>query len=402
MPQPTSTNGPLSGVRVLELAAVVAGPTACQVMADLGADVVKVEPPSGDAARHVGTAVDGVPLWWKHLGRNKRSIGLDLARPAGREVLHRLVDGADVLVESFRPGTLERWGLAPDALLERNPDLIVGRISGFGHTGPYAERAAFGTLVEAMSGFASVNGPAEGPPTLPPIALADYLTGYAACIGVLAALHARAGGRARGQVVEVNLLASLLAVMNLQILQCGKAGLVPARIGSRMTTTAPRNVYPTSDGRWVAVSGTTLRTARQLVELVGRPDLADEPWFATGAGRYAHVELLDQVVAAWTGARPLAAIMSAAERAGVTLAPVNDVADLLADPAIVAGGQLQAMADPELGEVVVPGLLCNLQATPGRLSWLGQPLGASTEDVLRELSFGDDEVQAMRESGVVV
>jgi crotonobetainyl-CoA:carnitine CoA-transferase CaiB-like acyl-CoA transferase len=406
VPERKRTSGPLLGLRVLELAAVVAGPTAGQLLADLGADVVKVEPPAGDAARRVGAAASGprapVPLWWKHLGRNKRSIGLDLAKPDGREVLLRLVDTADVLIESFRAGTLERWGLSPESLLQQNERLVLARISGFGRHGPLSGRPAFGTLVEAMSGFASINGAADGPPTLPPISLADYLTGYATATAVLAALHARDAGLARGQVVEASLLRSLLSVMSLQIMQHDQTGAVPGRTGSRMPTTAPRNVYETADRRFVAVSGTTPGTAGRLMELVGRGDLAREPWFGTGAGRYAHVDELDEAVAAWAAGRSLVEVLAAAERAGVTLAPVYDVAELLADEGVLATGAVREVADTELGEAMVPDVVCELSATPGAVEWLGEAVGGSTDAILRELSFDPAQIAGLRRQGVVV
>lgn len=395
-------SGPLRGIRVLELSAVVAGPTAAQVMGDLGADVIKVEPPSGDPVRMVGASKGEVPLWWKHLGRNKRSIGIDLSQPAGRSVLLQLVDKSDVLIESFRPGTLERWDLAPAELLQRNPDLVVARISGFGREGPLAEKPAFGTLIEAISGFASINGAADGPPTLPPVALADYLTGYAAVIAVLAALNARNAGHARGQVVEVNLLRSLSSIMNLQILQVDQLGVRPRRVGSRMTTTAPRNVYETADGRWIAVSGTTLRTAATLMELAGHPEMTAAPWFGTGAGRFAHADELDGAMREWIGDKTMAEVLAEAERAGATLAPVNDVAELLADPAVRGSGVVCEVSDPDLGDVLVPDVICDMSATPGAVEWLGEGLGSSTEEIIGELSLAADEVLALRQKGVIV
>lgn len=397
MPAP----GALHGVRVLELAAVVAGPTAGQIMGDLGADVIKVEPPGGDAARHAGAAKEGVPLWWKHLGRSKRSIGIDLTTAAGRDILLDLVATADVLVESFRPGTLERWDLSPQTLLQANPDLVVARISGFGQHGPLASRPAFGTLIEAMSGFAGLNGQDDGPPTLPPIALADYLTGFAAAIGVLAALHARQAGLSRGQVVEVDLLRSVLAVMNLQIVEADQTGRIPVRIGSRMVTTAPRNVYRTADDRWLAVSGTTAKTAGAIMDLVGREDLKKEPWFASGAGRFAHVAQIDEAMAAWARSRPLSQAMAEANAAGATIAPVHDLAEVLADGDVAASGAIVEVDDPQLGRVRVPGLLCTMSETPGKIRWLGPALGSSTEQVLGELGWSSEKVAELRRMQVV-
>ncbi|HEX3921142.1 MAG TPA: CoA transferase [Streptosporangiaceae bacterium] len=395
------TSGPLSGVRVVELAAVVAGPTAGQILADLGADVIKVEPPGGDAVRHVGAAKDGVSLWWKFLGRNKRSIAVDLSTAGGRDVLLRLVDTADILIESYRPGTLERWGLAPGTLRERNRELIIARITGYGRRGDRLGQPAFGTLAEAMSGFASLNGAADGPPTLPPVALADYLTGFAAAIAALAALRARDAGQAGGQVAELNLLAPLLAVLNLQIVQCDQTGIAPRRLGSRMVTTAPRNVYATADDRWIAVSGTTRKTAAQLLRLAGRPDLPARDWFATGAGRYAHAEELDRVMADWARQHSLAEILGLARAGGATVGPVNEIGDLLDDDQLAANDLIVDIDDPDLGPVRMPNLLFELDRTPGAVQWLGEGLGESTEDVLGELDLTPEAIAALREAGAI-
>jgi crotonobetainyl-CoA:carnitine CoA-transferase CaiB-like acyl-CoA transferase len=395
------TSGPLLGVRVVELAAMVAGPTAGQILADLGADVIKVEPPSGDPARHVGASKSGVPLWWKFLGRNKRSITLDLSAAGGRDVLLRLVDRADILIESYRPGTLERWGLSPETLRERNSQMVIARITGYGRHGPRASQPAFGTLVEGMSGFASLNGAADGPPTLPPVALADYLAGFATAIAVLAALRARDTGQAGGQIAELNLLGPLLALLNLQILQCDQTGITPQRLGSRMATTAPRNVYATADGRWIAVSGTTPKTAASLLRLAGQPDLTARDWFATGAGRYAHADELDQAMRDWASQHSLAEILSMAQAAGATIGPVIEVSQLLHDDQVAANGLIREFEDPDLGLARMPGVLFELDRTPGSVDWLGEGLGGSTEDVLGELGLTPADIAALRAVGTI-
>jgi len=395
------SSGPLLGIRVLELAAVVAGPTAGQILADLGAEVIKVEPPGGDAARHIGPAKDGTALWWKFLGRNKRSIALDLSTAGGRDVLLRLLPTADVLIESYRPGTLERWGLSPQVLQASNSRLVIARITGYGRRGPRASQPAFGTLVEALSGFASLNGAAEGPPTLPPVALADYLTGFAAAIAVLAALRARDCGQADGQTAEVNLLSPLLALLNLQIIQCDQTGVTPRRIGNRMATTAPRNVYATGDGQWVAVSGTTPKTAATLLRLAGRPDLPEQDWFATGAGRYAHVGEIDQAMRDWASRHSLADLLQAARAAGATVGPVHEIGQLLADEQIASNDLIIPVNDPDLGLARMPGLLFELDRTPGSVRWLGQELGQSTDAVLGELDVTPDEIAALRAAGAI-
>jgi crotonobetainyl-CoA:carnitine CoA-transferase CaiB-like acyl-CoA transferase len=394
-------SGPLFGIRVIELSALVAGPTAGQILGDLGADVIKVEAPSGDAVRHVGASKDGIPLWWKFLGRNKRSVAMDLSSEAGQDIFLRLLDTADVVIESYRPGTLERWRLSPERMLERNGRLIIARITGYGRRGPYASQPAFGTLVEALSGFAGLNGAADGPPTLPPVALADYLAGFATAIAVLAALRARDTGQASGQIAEINLLAPLLALLNLQIVLCDQTGAAPARAGSRMGTTAPRNVYSTSDEHWIAVSGTTQKTAAQLLVLAGRPDLVAQDWFATGAGRFAHVEELDEALQGWASQHSLAEILYAAHAAGATVGPVNEISQLLADAQVAANGLIAKIEDPDLGPVRLPNLLFELDRTPGSVEWLGQRLSESTEDVLAELDLTVADITALRAAGAV-
>lgn len=387
---------------MLELATVVAGPTAGGILADLGADVIKIEPPYGDTSRHVGATKDNVPLWWKYLGRNKRSIGIDLKSSQGRDVLLKLVDTADVLIESFRPGTLERWELSPTFLLERNPQLVITRITGYGRTGPYADQPAFGTLIEAMSGFAGINGAPDGPPTLPPVALADYLTGFATTIAVLASLRARDNGQQfGGQVADINLLSPLLSLLNLQIIQADQTGVSPTRIGSRMVTTSPRNVYKTADEKWVAVSGTSAKMASQLLELAGRSDLALHDWFSSGAGRFAHVEEIDHAMQDWTSRHTLTELVNAAKAIGATLGPVNDIDQLLVDNQIAANDMIAAIDDPDLGVVRIPNVLFNLDKTPGSIEWLGEDLGASTNDVLGELNLTDAEIVALRLAGVI-
>ncbi len=396
-------NGPLTGVRILELATVAAGPTACQVMADFGADVVKIEHPrGGDEIRRNGDAQRGVPLWWKYTGRNKRSVGMYLGDPEVAELLLRLAERADVVVESFRPGTLEKWGLGYDRLSEANPGLILARLSGFGQDGPYAGCPAFGTLVEAMSGLANLTGQADGPPVLPPIPVADYAAGYAVAMAVLMALYHRDARGGTGQVIDVSVFEPLLAMLSLQIIKFGQLGVHDERAGSRMITTAPRNVYRTADGRWVAVSSATTRAAANVLRLVGRPDLADEDWFATGPGRFANADLIDEAIAGWVARRSREEVLRESASAGVTLAPVNSIPDLVADPHVRHREMVTELTDDDLGHVRMPNLLFRMSKTPGALRWAGPRLGSSTDDVLTgELGVDAETVTRLRRRGVV-
>jgi len=367
--------GPLADLRVIDCSTVVAGPGCARYLADFGADVIKVErPDGGDGTREMGwrDPADDVTLWWKFLGRNKRSVVLDLKEPGDLAVMRRLCASADVLVENFRPGTLERLGLTPADLLASNPRLVITRVTGFGQDGPYAGRPGFATLAEAMSGFAAINGEPEGGPLLPPIALADEVTGLTAAFATLVAVHS-----GEGQVVDVNLLESLFQMMGPLIGAFRLHGVQQPRLGSGIPYTVPRGTYRTADGRWVAISTSAPSVAARVMTLVGADH---DPRFATFAGRVAHRAEVDELVAAWVRARPLADVLAEFEAANAAAAPVYDMADIDADPHYDARRTIV-----ELDGVPMQGLIAHLSATPGRLRWAGRPLGADTTEVLAEL-----------------
>ena len=391
--------GPLSGLRVLDVSTVLAGPLACQILGDYGADVIKVEHPRGDSMRGHGRVKDGIPLWWKMISRNKRCVALYLGDPDGAEVFRKLVATADVVVESFRPGTFERWGLGFEALQEVNPGLVLVRISGFGQTGPYRERAGFGTLAEAMSGFAAITGEADGPPTLPPFGLADSIAGLTAANATMMALYHRDARGGEGQEIDVSILEPLVTVLGPQPIVYDQLGEIQERTGNRSVNNAPRNTYRTSDGKWVAVSTSANSVAERVLRLVGHPELTEEPWFATGSGRAEHVELLDEIVSDWVAARTRDEVIDAFTEAGAAIAPVYDVADLMADPQVIARDAITEVADPDLGRVRMQNLLFRMSATPGAIRFTGRPLGADTEAIL-----GDElglDVAELRERGIV-
>lgn len=364
---------PLSDLRVIELATVIAGPGCGRYLADFGADVIKVEhPDGGDGTRRLGwrDPNDGVTFWWKLIGRNKRSIVLDLKSPQGRADLLALVETADVLIENFRPGKLEALGLGPDILHEHNAELVVTRVSGFGQSGPYASRPGFATIAEAMSGFAAVNGPDNGGPTLPPIALTDEITALVAAFATMVALHS-----GQGQVVDVSLLESMAQVMGPLVSLFVATGERQQRNGSQLPYTAPRNTYRTRDGRWVAVSTSTDSVYHRVLDLVG---LADGRF--RGDGRLEHRDEVDRAVSIWIAARDADDVVAAFAEAEAACAPVFDVADVVADPHYRSRDAL-----PELGGVVMQGLVAKLSATPGRLQSAAPELGADTEAVLDEV-----------------
>jgi crotonobetainyl-CoA:carnitine CoA-transferase CaiB-like acyl-CoA transferase len=392
---------PLEGIRVVEAATLFAAPMATMLLADFGADVVKLEHPHRpDPARGHGPAKDGAGLWFKALSRNKRHATLDLSHAEGQALFRRLAAGADVVVENFRPGTLERWNVGWEELSAANPRLVLARVSGFGQDGPYARRPGFGTLAEAMSGFAALNGEPDGPPLLPPLALADGVAGLATAFAILAALRAR-DATGRGQVVDVSLLEPLMTLLGPQVSAFDALGELQPRTGNRSTHNAPRNVYRTADDRWVAVSASATSIAERVMRLVGRPDLAEQTWFATGAGRVAHVDELDEAVAAWIGERSRDEVLAAFEAAEAAAAPVYDARDLLSDAHLAARGSIASVADPDVGSLKMPNVLARLTETPGGIRWTGRRHRADTDQVLAELGLDEDEVARLRVEGVV-
>lgn len=395
------TQPPLTGLRVLDLATLFAGPLAATLLGDFGAEVVKVEHPTKpDPSRGHGPSKDGVGLWWKILGRNKRAITLDLSRPGGRATLLRLAATADVLIENFRPGTLEKWDLGWPELSAVNPRLVLTRVTAFGQFGPYAHRPGFGTLAEAMSGFAAITGEPDAPPTLPPFGLADSIAGLATAYAVLTALAARER-TGEGQVVDMAIIEPILTVLGPQPTWYDQLGYVQARTGNRSANNAPRNTYRTADGTWVAVSTSAQSIAERVMHLVGRRDLIDEPWFATGAERAAHADVLDAAVGDWIATRTRTEVLAAFEKAEAAIAPVQDVRDVLTDPQYQALDTITTLDDPELGPLRMQNVLFRLSSTPGAIRWAGRPHGADTEQVLTELGLSRAEVAALRKEGAV-
>jgi crotonobetainyl-CoA:carnitine CoA-transferase CaiB-like acyl-CoA transferase len=392
---------PLHGIRVVEAATLFAAPIAGMLLGDYGAEVIKIEHPSRpDPARGHGPSKDGVGLWFKTLGRNKRLITLDLSQPDGRELFLELAERSDVVLENFRPGTLERWGLGWDELSAVNPQLVLARVSGFGQTGPYAGRPGFGTLAEAMSGFAALNGEPDGPPLLPPLALADGVAAFATAFAIMVALRS-SEETGRGQVVDTSLVEPLLTLLGPQVTAYDLLGTLQERTGNRSSHNAPRNVYRTADDAWVAVSASATSIAERVLKLVGRDDLAAQPWFATGAGRAAHVDEIDAAVATWIGARSRADVLAAFEAAEAAIAPIYDARDLLADPQLAAIDAIVSIDDDELGAIKMTNMISRLSETPGGIERTGGAHGADTAEVLAELGVDDAELERLRAAGVV-
>ncbi|MGX1810919.1 CaiB/BaiF CoA transferase family protein [Nocardia sp. NPDC055321] len=393
-------DGPLSGIRVLDVATLFAGPLAATLLADFGAEVVKIEHPGGDPVRSHGAQREGVGLWWKMLGRGKKSVTLYLGAPAGQEIFRRMVAEADVVIENFRPGTLERWGLGYDRLCEINPRVVLARVTGFGQIGPYAQRPGFGTLAEAMSGFAAVTGEPDGPPTLPPFGLADGITALTTAFAIMAALRAR-DATGRGQQIDMAIIEPILTLLGPQLIAYDQLGELQPRMGNRSSNNAPRNIYRTADDGWVAVSTSAQTVAERVLRLVGRPDLTEQPWFASGAERARHAEELDAAVGAWIARRDTATVLREFEAAEAAVAPVYTAADVLADPQFRALGTIAELHDDELGPIRMQNILFRLSETPGRIRWTGPPLGAHTAEVLGAYGVDAAELDRLRAAGVI-
>ncbi len=396
-----SGQGPLAGLTVLDLATLYAGPFSAMLLGDFGAEVIKVEHPRGDPLRTHGVQKDGVGLWWKQLSRNKRCVTLNLSSTRGQELLLRLVEGADVLVENFRPGVMERWGLGYDRLSDRNPGLVMLRTTGFGQFGPYSKRPAFGTLAESMSGFAAMTGEPDAPPTLPPFGLADGIAGLAGAFSVMNALYYRDARGGSGQVIDLAILEPLLMVLGAQATAYDALGLVPKRTGNRSTNNAPRNTYRTRDGRWVAVSTSANTVAERVLRLVGHPEIVAEPWFGNHSERAKRADLLDSMVGGWIGERDLDDVISAFEEAGAAVAPVYDISQIVEDPQLAALHTFLRLPDDELGSVLMQNVIARMTGTPGKVRWPGRRLGQDNEAVFGRLGLTSQEIGVLREEGVV-
>lgn len=394
--------GPLQGIKVLDISTILAGPLVAQILGDFGAEVIKIEHPTKpDGMRGHGLDKDGHPLWWTMISRNKRTMTLNLGNAQGGAIFRRLAAEADVVVENFRPGTLERWGLGYDVLSELNPGLILLRVTGFGQTGPYATRPAFGTLVESMSGFAHLTGEADGPPTLPAFGLADSLAGIAGSSAVSMALLHRTNNGGKGQQIDLDLLSPIMAAVGPGVIYADQLGIDQERTGNRSSNNAPRNLYKTADGHWLAISTSANSIAERVLVLVGHPEVLDEPWFATGRQRAAHADLLDEYVGGWIAERTKDVVIDEFEKAGAAVAPVYKPSDLLSDPQVNAIEMVTTVEDDDLGPVRMQNVMWRMGGSPGRIRYTGRKHGADTDQVLTEIGCSADEIEAMHRDSIV-
>jgi crotonobetainyl-CoA:carnitine CoA-transferase CaiB-like acyl-CoA transferase len=392
--------GPLSGVRVLDLSRLVCGNTVTMLLADHGAEVIKVEPPQGDTLRAWRSA--GIELHWKMLARNKKSLCLDLRRKEAIDIIRDLVRASSIFVESFRPGTLEKMGLGPDALFAIRPDLVIVRVSGFGQDGPYSKRPGFGSLVEGMSGFAAMSGFADREPLLPPNALADGIAGYAGAMGALMALRAVEVNGGKGQVVDVPLFDPLFSTLGPMAAQYRLTGKLRGRSGSRSNTAGPRNVYRTSDGKFVALSASIQAMAERLFIAIGRPDLIEDPRYRDNSLRVANAEELDAIIGAFIGRMTQAETLTYFDKAEVTIGPIYDICDIIEDPHFQQREVVVDLPDEDIGLFPMSGIVPRLLGTPGEFFRPAPKLGQDSAEILDRTRFSVAEKQRFFAEGIVM
>src|SRR5271154_960504 len=390
---------PLDGVRVVDLSRLVAGNMVSLQLADQGAEVIKVEDPkTGDPLR--AWRVMGLSLHWKVYSRNKKSLAINLRQQAGRDALMELLAQSNVLIENFRPGTLEEMGFGPEVLHKRNPGLIIVRITGFGQDGPYRDRPGFGTLVEAMSGFASKNGYGDRPPVLPPLAMADMISGLYGAYAVMVALRVVERG-GKGQVIDLPLLEPMISVLGPDAAIYRVSGQKPRRTGSRSLTTSPRNVYETSDNRFIAISASIQAMAERVFRAIGKPEMIDDPRFRTNTDRVRNIDACDEAVGAFIAARTLADNMAIFEAAEVTANPVYEIDQLIEDPHVQGRGVLVEAPDEEAGSVLMHNIIPRLSDTPGRFRSPAPGLGEHSRSILESIGIAAARIDALAADGVI-
>jgi crotonobetainyl-CoA:carnitine CoA-transferase CaiB-like acyl-CoA transferase len=404
--------GPLRGLKVVDLSIIVAGGTASSLLADFGAEVIKVERPgSGDPLRNWGPFYNGVSLWWKVHSRNKKSITLDLGRPEGQVILKKLAQQADLLIEGFRPGTMERWGLGPDELLRANPGLMMLRYSGFGQTGPYQDRPGFGTIAECMSGYIGMTGFPDSPPVLPPIPMADEIAGvFGAMAGMMALYHrdvlsqqpATGKARGKGQVIDVSLFEPLFRLCIPHVTMYDLLGIIRERVGNDFPDAAPRSLYQTRDNQWLGLSATSQNTWESLARAMGLSQLVNDPRFMDNAARLENKDALNQILQDWIGQRPLAQVMEELVPAGGVVGPVYNSAQIVDDPHYQDRGDILEVDDPELGHTRMLGVVPKFSNTPGSVEHAGPRLGEHNQQVYSSwLGYTHEQIDALAEKGII-
>ena len=393
----------LQGLKVVECATVVAAPLCGRLLADFGAQVLHVEhPQKGDPLRDFGFTKDGINPWWKYYGRNKKYITLDISKPKGKELLYQLLADADVFIENFRPGKLEEWGIHFEDLQKINPRLVMVRISGYGQTGPYSQQPGFGTIAEAMSGFAEMTGEVDGNPTLPQFPLADTCAGfYAAMSAMFAIYHRDSVGAGKGQVIDVSILESLFSILGPNALVQQVTGQSPKRIGNKAPTSSPRNIYPTKDQGWIAIASATQSTAVRLFELMGKSELLQDPRFSTNGNRVKHSKLVDEIVSAWTTQYTRDELARLLRDNEVPFGPVNNVEDLLNDPHAQFRDMIISKADHDGRVLRMEGVFPKLSMTPGEVRHFGGDLGADNAAIYTDLGLTAQDIEMLQKDKII-
>ena len=400
--QTTEKPMPLKGVRVIELGGLIAGPYAASLFAQFGADVIKVESPGeGDPLRRWRKLHNGTSLWWYALSRNKKSITINLKSEKGRRIVRSLVEGADVVIENFRPGVLERWGLGWEDLSKINAGLVLVRISGYGQNGPYRDKPGFAAIAEAVGGLRYLMGYPDRAPVRAGVSLGDTLAALYAVIGALMALHHRNVNGGTGQVVDAALYEAVFAVMESLIPEYSRFGFVRERTGASLPGIAPSNTYTCRDGSYVVIGGNSDGIFKRLMHAVGRPDLASDPTLTYNDGRVQHIGIIDAAISEWTSRHSLAEVLSALEQTEVPVAKIYTAADIHGDPHFRHRGMIEPVVLPDGVTVDLPGIVPRLSATPGRTTWIGPVLGAHSDDVLGQLGMDPPAVESLRKEGVI-
>lgn len=402
MPKADVEAAPLNGIRVLELGSLIAGPYASSLLAQFGAEVIKIESPlNGDPLRQWRKMHDGTSLWWYSQSRNKKSVTLDLKSDAARDIVHRLAASCDIVIENFRPGTLEKWGFGWDQLSKTNSNLIMVRISGYGQTGPYRERPGFAAIAECMGGLRYVSGFPDRPPVRVGVSLGDTLAGLYGTVGALLAMHHLKVNGGKGQFIDVALYESVFAVMESLVPEYQMFGHIRVRTGSALPGISPSNTYLSADGRYVAIAGNGDGIFRRLMRAIGREDLAQNPELANNEGRTKHIATLDSAISEWTERHPLTEILAALDAAAVPAGRVYTAADIVADPHYLSRDMIEHHQLPGGEAIDLPGIVPKLSGTPGRTEWLGPPLGAHTAEVLASIGIDGAELEKLRSAGIV-
>ncbi|WP_409252091.1 CaiB/BaiF CoA transferase family protein [Bacillus sp. SCS-153A] len=395
---------PLAGLKVLEMGQLIAGPFTTRILAEFGADVVKVEPPGkGDPLRDWRHIYKGSSLWWRVQSRNKKSITVNLRSEEGQGIIRELVKDCDVVVENFKPGTLEKWGLGYEQLSEINPGLVLVRVSGYGQDGPYKEKPGFGSIGESIGGLRYITGYPDRAPTRVGISIGDSLAALYSVIGTLMALYHRdAKGTGEGQVIDVALYEAVFSLMEGSLLEYDKLGVTRERTGSSLPGVAPSNTYPCKDGKYIVIGGNGDSIYKRLMAAIGREDLAADPQFATNSGRAAQADLLDEVIGAWTQTLPFEEALAILDEANVPAGGIYSMEDIVKDPHYEARQMIQSFKLNDEEDIKIPGIIPKMSKTPGETEWLGPELGEHTEKVLEEwLRYDSDKIQSLKEKGAI-